>query len=105
MRLKLSPILLAALFGVAVSASCARAAHCGASAYPAQPLGPEQCCPPPVRHQVCYKTVWEDQTRTCYRPVYQTVLHECRYTVMHPVYETHVRQQRCIVNRPVYEEY
>ena len=27
-------------------------------------------CPPPARFRVCYQTVWEDRTATCFKPVY-----------------------------------
>ena len=85
--------LVAALLGLGALASPAEAAHCGACAYPVQAALPEQCCLPAVRYRVCYQTVLEDQTRTCYRPVYRTVMKECRYTTYRPVYEQCCRDE------------
>src|SRR5262245_2156021 len=87
------------------AAGGARAAHCGASAYPDGCDAPEQSCLPRVQYRVCYHTVVEEQTAVCYRPVYHTVLKECRQTVLRPVYEQHVRECRQTVLRPVYEDY
>src|SRR5262249_10928999 len=70
-------------------AGTAEAAHCGACRYPVCHHRAEQCCMPEVRYKVCYQTVIEERTKTCYRPVYQTVMRECRYTVCKPVYEQH----------------
>src|SRR5581483_6233593 len=74
MRLKVALPLLVCLAGLASAGGEARAAHCGASGYPAQCCAPEQCCMPTVRYRVCYRTVVEEQTQTCYRPVYRTVM-------------------------------
>src|SRR5262245_6149410 len=87
------------------AAGVARAAHCGACAYPQGAAAPEQCRMPQVQYRVCYRTVVEEQNCVCYRPVYNTVLQECRYTAYRPVYEQHVRECRQTCYRPVYEDY
>src|SRR6185436_20666324 len=84
MRLKVASALLGALLGLGVCGNAVRASHCGACAYPAHCCTPEQCCLPTVRYKVCYQTVVEEQSRTCYRPVYRTVMRECRYTCHRP---------------------
>ena len=76
MRLMCLGWAAAALAGL-VAGGDARAAHCGACAYPAAAVAPEQCCPPVVRYRVCYRPVVEERTRVCYRPVYRTILQEC----------------------------
>src|ERR1700722_15546191 len=105
MRLKWGiPVIVAVLTTAAIPGG-ARAAHGGATGYPADNYSPEQCCMPAVRYQVCYRTVEEERTAVRYRPVYHTVMKECRYTTCHPVYEQHVRECRYTVCRPVYEDY
>src|SRR5258708_27980 len=78
----------------------AQAAHCGACGYPVRSACPEQCGRPEARSRVCSQTVWEDQTRTCSRPVYQPVMREIPYTVGRPVYEQHGREERYTVRKP-----
>src|SRR3954453_23595500 len=90
---------------LAVAGGPARGAHCGACAYPAAAVAPEQCCPPVVRYRVCYQPVVEERTRVCYRPVYRTVMQECSYTVCRPVFEQHVCPEVTPVCRSVVEEY
>ena len=63
----------------------ARAAHSGATAYPAAAVCPDQCAPPVVRYKVCYRPVWEEHTKVCYRPVYQTEYRQVCDTVMRPL--------------------
>src|SRR5688572_18466548 len=103
MRLKFVFPLVAALAAVMALQSPARAAHCGASAYPAA-CCPDSCCYPKVRYKTCWQTVVEDQTRVCYKNVYKTVMKECRYTVCKPVYETVEKECRYTVCKPVYTE-
>src|SRR5262249_28648073 len=76
-KVPLSPVAI--LLGLASLASPADAAHCGACSYPIQGACPEQCSPPAVRYRICYKTVTEERTKVCYRPVHRTVMKECRY--------------------------
>src|SRR5437868_3856166 len=102
--------MLALVTNVAISpprrpATCAaaRASHCGASAYPDGCCGaPAPFCQPPVRHRVCYQTVWEDKVCVRYKAVPHTVMKECRYTVLEPCYEQHVRTHKYTVCKPVY---
>src|SRR5262252_8813836 len=75
---KMRTKLLVALTAVLGAAGTAQAAHCGACRYPAWHCHAEQSCMPEVRYKVCYQTVIEEHTKTCYRPVYQTVMRECR---------------------------
>ena len=60
--IKSAAIVLAAWTSIAAAA---QASHCGACRL-------SSCCPPPAKYRVCYQTVWEERTRTCYRPVYTT---------------------------------
>src|SRR5438477_121838 len=101
----LGGLAVAVIVLAAAVAAPARAAHCGASGYPAGCAAPENCCPPAVRFKVCYQTVTEYQTRVCQRPVYRTVMRECRTTVCKPVYEQHLRECRYTTCRPVVECY
>src|SRR5262249_30882646 len=105
MRQPFGWLLLAALAASVWTAEAARAAHCGACAYPVQYYTPAQACLPRLQYQICYRPVVEEQTQVCYGHVYRTVLKECRSTVCKPVYEQHWREHRYTVCRPVWETY
>src|SRR3954447_23333277 len=104
MRSLVAISLVAAFVGAAL-ASPARAGHCGACNYPVAAAHPEPCEVASPRYRICYQTVFEDQVRTCYRPVQRTTMKECRTTVMKPVYEQQCRDHTYTTCRPVYEEH
>ena len=101
MRLKVAFPLVAAVIGFGSIGGAARASYCGSGSYPDGSCSPEQCVPN-VRYRVCYRTVTEDRSCTCYRPVYHTVMKECRTTVCRTVQEQHMRECRYTVCKPVY---
>src|SRR3954464_14596725 len=101
MRRTSARLVLAALVGLAAAAGTARAAHCGASAYPVNLLTAEQSCLPAVQYRVVYQTGLESEPRVCYRPVCQTVLREVHSVDYKTVYEQQMRQFRYTLQKPV----
>src|SRR5437763_887078 len=105
MRLNALGLAAVALAGLGWIGGAARASHCGACCYPATAVCPDQCAPPVVSYRVCYRAVWEEQTKICYRPCYRTEYKQVCETVMRPHYEQHCREESYPVSRPVVECY